>query len=415
MRGSSWLVTTALSVLPGCMQAEASRACEPDASERLDEPILAPGWRPPSGPCVLDPSNPSRLVLTTTDHSTGAVTIVDLDDGRVISDVAEGSTDAIPTWGANTVQLVHRHGYDYVELLDASEPSRLRSLREVPVGMQPRANPQGLVFGPDGLAFVPLMGEPWVEVLDLSAPPGEELVDRIDLSAFADADGNPDAGVAVACGDTMIVSIGRLDQSFSRVDYDALVAIDLIDRVALAPEQGPLRVRGRGIRQLRRDPKDPAGTTLLALTTGIERIDLVTQAVTWAVDEEAFAAAGIEHFLMPQAFDVTDDGHVAYVAAYAPDDATEVRCACETASCFEQVKLYRVGLDGRAPQVPEPFADGFDSLMPTLEVVGDRLWYGSTRIDAPGLWVFDLTREPPTVLDGPLPTGLAPYAMVKIP
>jgi hypothetical protein len=412
MTTRSWVSCSFMATQLACAPP-AQGVCEAEASSDLG-PIVAPGWRPPSAPCQLDAPDPSRLVLTTTDHSTGALTLVDLEAGRVLPDVAEGLTDSVPTWGPGIVPVLHRLN-DFVEVFDASDPSRLRSVAQHTVGTKRGANPQALVFGPDGLAFVTLLGAPWVEVLDLSAPPDEALVDRIDLSAFADPDGNPDAGVAVACGDTMYVATSRLGPDFQRVDYDAIVAVDMNERVPLDPGRGALRVRGQWIRQLRRDRADPEGTTLLALTTGIERIDLKTQEVTWAVPEDAFATAGIDHFYLPQAFDVSEDGTMAYLAAYAPEDGDDPSCACESDSCFAQVRLYRVGLDGREPRVPEAFAGGFDSLAQTLEVVDDRLWYGSTRFDAPGLWLFDLALDPPEVLEGPLSTGLPPYAMVAIP
>lgn len=412
MRSRSWLLCSLALATPSCEPP--ARVCEAEASSAPPAPPEPPGWRAPSGPCRLDPPDPSRLVLATTDHSTGALTLIDVESGSVLADVAESSTDALPLWGEGTVPVLHRRN-DFVEIFDASDPSRLRSVAQHPVGDGGGGNPQALVFGPDGLAFVTLMGAPRVEVLDLSASPGEGLVDQIDLSAFADADGNPDAGLAVACGDTMYVAIGRLGPDFQRVDYDGIVAVDMNERTPLDPDRGALRVRGRWIRQLRRDPADPEGTTLLALTTGIERIDLRTQEVTWAVPEAAFAAAGLDHFYLPQAFDVTEDGTMAYLAAYAPEGETDVPCACDSDRCFAQVRLYRIGLDGREPDVPQPFAGGFASIAQTLEVVGERLWYGSTRFDAPGLWVFDLALDPPEVLEGPLFTGLPPYAMVAIP
>ena len=101
------------------------------------------------------------------------------------------------------------------------------------------------------------------------------------------------------------------------------------------------------------------------------------------------------------AFDLADDGSVAYLAAYDAD--------------YSQVRLYRVGLDGAAPEIPEPFAEGFDSAERTLELVGDNLWYGSRRLERPGLWRFDVSLDPPQLLDGPISTGLPPYSMVAIP
>jgi hypothetical protein len=156
------------------------------------------------------------------------------------------------------------------------------------------------------------------------------------------------------------------------------------------------------VRQLRRDPSDPQGLTLLGLSTGIERIELVSGRRRWVVAPDTMEQAGIGGRLQPQAFDVDDAGELAYVAAYDSD--------------FSQVRLWRVSLreDG-TPAMPEPFAEGFDSVERTLELVGTSLWYGSTRAGAPGLWRFDVSGELPRREAGPLATGLAPYSMVAIP
>ncbi len=110
---------------------------------------------------------------------------------------------------------------------------------------------------------------------------------------------------------------------------------------------------------------------------------------------------GIDHRWLPQAFDVDANGTTAYLAAYDPD--------------FNGVRLFRVGLDGRAPPELEQIAEGFDSSERTLEVVGDRLWYGSTRSGARGIWSFDLSAEPPVAVAGPLSTGLPPYSIAALP
>ncbi|MCH9687179.1 MAG: hypothetical protein K0V04_37430, partial [Deltaproteobacteria bacterium] len=207
------------------------------------------------------------------------------------------------------------------------------------------------------------------------------------------------------CGDTVVVGTQRLDPGFNPTGNDALVMVDPEERVALDLDPSTttmdgLPLLGSWVRQLRRDPTDPRGLTLLGLSTGIERIELATGRRSWAVDPSRFEDAGIGARLQPQAFDIDETASMAYLAAYDAD--------------FSQVQLYRVGLDGAEPAVPEPFAGGFDSVERTLELVGDRLWYGSTRVGAAGLWIFDTTTTPPQVSAGPLPTGLAPYSMVTL-
>lgn len=368
--------------------------------------VSRPDFLPPTDACDLDPTAPTRLLLTTTDFSTGALTVVDLATGRVEPDVAVGSTDAIPFVVGGQVVVVHRFGLDRVETFDASSWDRRGQFGVPASGDVPSRNPHSAVAGPEGHLFVSSFGEAAIVELDPAAPPAAAVVGEIDLSAVADDDGNPDASTAIACGTSMYVVTQRLDPAFTPRGEDGLVAVDLATRTPVDADPSTAAIDGMPtlgtwLRQLRRDPADPSGQTLLGLSTGIERIDLATGEVTWAVAASRLVEAGVDDFLQPQSFDVTDDGTQAFVAIYDAD--------------FAQVQLYRVGLDDNAPRLPEPFAGGFDSVEHTLELVGTELWYGSVRNDAPGLWHFDTTADPPTVLAGPLPTGLPPYSMVTLP
>lgn len=377
----------------------------PEGEWEIDGDVVPRGWRAPTGPCDLDPPRPSRLVLTTTDFVTGAITAVDLADGSVEPDVAVGSTDAVPFGHDDRVLVLHRYQIDRIDVLDPASWS-LAAQHAVP-STGPSANPQGVAFDADGHAWVTSFAEPTLLALDLARPPAEAEVARVDLSGFADADGNPEASLAVACGDLLLVSAQRLDPAFVPHGPDVLVAIDparaeAIDLDPATAAADPLPLLGGWVRQLRRDPSDAQGRTLLALSTGIERIELRSGRRSWVVSPDAMDEAGIGGRLQPQAFDVDDAGELAYLAAYDPD--------------FSQVRLYRVSLvaDGE-PAVPEPFAEGYDSVERTLELAGTSLWYGSTRAGAPGLWRFDVSGDVPRRVAGPLATGLAPYSMVAIP
>lgn len=391
----------AVAVGPACIATVDPEACGAEGTA-----ITVPGPLVLDGPCTLDVDAPTRLMVTTTDFATGAVTIVDAAAMAVDTDVALGSTDAIPSWHDGVGLLVHRYQIDAIQVLD---PTRAwATIADVPIEApcSVAPNPQAIAFADDGLGYVTQLDVPELAVLDPHAAPGVARVATIDLRAITDDDGNPDFGAAFACGSRVWVVAQRLDERFTRVGPDELFAIDTeaggaVDLDATRDGVQGLRSAGAWLRQLRRDPADPSAHTVLGLSTGIERFGLEDGAVAWAVAPERFAAAGIDEPLQPQAFAVDAAGTQAFVAAYDRD--------------FSQVRLYRVGLDDAAPQVPEAFADGFDSVERTLERVGDRLWYGSTRRSAPGLWVFDLGVVPPAVIAGPLSTGLPPYSLVAIP
>jgi hypothetical protein len=389
----------AATVLAGCSSGDSGPCASGGGKTLAEAPTL-------DEPCAVEPNNPTRLLVTTTDFATGAVSVIDLQGGTVQNDVAAATTDSVPAWHDDTAVLVHRFQHDYLEVLD---PARdWATAGEFPVKSEctEAPNPQSVAFGPDGLAYVPQLASPDIAVLDLQAKPAEALVDTIDLGAFADDDGNPEASLAITCGETLWVSVQHLDPSFVRVGDDELVAIDLVRGRAFdldEEEDGGQGIRSAGewIRQLRRDPTDTAGHRVLALSTGIERIDLAARTVEWAVAPSVFADVGLEGMRLLQSFDVTEDGTIAYVAAYSQD--------------FAQVSLWRVGLDGASPTIPESFAGGFDSVERTLELAGDRLWYGSTRPGAAGLWTFDVSQWPPVQSSAPLALGLPPYSLLAIP
>lgn len=384
----------------GCAPLDASPQTtmgDPDGPGR----IVVPDFPAPTGACALDPGAPSRLVVTTTDFATGAVAIVDLETGEVQADVAPGSTDALPFALGDRLFLLHRFGFDRIDELDAAA-YELRT----EVALSDAGNPHSVALAPDGRAFVSMFGAPRVDIVDLSAPPDRALTGAIDLSPLAIGDDNPEASGMVSCGDRIYVVLEQVDEGFQPQGEDAIAALDARAASVLDADPGATGVQamptlGTWLRQLRRDPADPSGTTLLGLSTGIERIDLAVGEVSWAVPASRFVAAGIHDFLQPQSFDVDDTGEVAWLAVYDDD--------------FAQTRLYRVGLDDHEPQLPEEFAAGFDSVEHTLEVVGDALWYGSTRHGEAGLLRFDLAIDPPAA-DGPTrPTGLPPYALTALP
>jgi hypothetical protein len=78
--------------------------------------------------------------------------------------------------------------------------------------------------------------------------------------------------------------------------------------------------------------------------------------------------------------------------------------------------VYRIGLDGGAPQVPEKIISGVASSEKLLERVGGVLWVGDASPSASGLRRWDLSVDPPVELtQAPISTGLPPYTMVMLP
>lgn len=393
----------------------AALACDPQASPPRDvaaceAPPAIAGPPALSGPCVGDVAEPTRLVVTTTDFATGAVGLVDLRTGEVTPDLALASTDAKPYVHGDRVFVLQRYMFDALDILDADAQLALLGQFGLVVDDVPSTNPHAVALGPDGRAYVSLFGAPGLQVLDIADPAAIRCDDPIDLCPVADADGTPEASLLIRCGDTLFVSIERLDRDrgFALTeDHDALAAVDLAsgrlhdfdpdaDGVQSLPLLGPWA------KQWRLDPRAADGRAIYVLSSGLERVDLAAGASAWAVDPAALAALGLDDYRLPQAFDLDRDGRVAYLAAYTAD--------------YSEVLLLRADLEADASNI-EIFAEGLQSVEQTLEVAGDTLWFGDRSHAAAGLRAWDISVDPPTprFAGEPLPTGLPPYALVAIP
>ncbi len=377
---------------------------------------VQPGMPAPQA-CALDPEGASTLVVTTTDFATGAITIVDTRTDEVRPDVAVGSADAIPYPAPGGVAVVHRHQHDFIDLLSAGT-WRSTGQHALDADDARSPNPHAIAFDAEGLGYVTLYGSKDLLVFDPSAPIGEGIIDTIDLSAFADDDGRPEASIAVRCGDTLWVSIERIDVpgNYERVDIDQLVAIDLETRLPwdFDPEtpggQG-LPLLGAWLKQVHLDPTDDGA--LLGLTSGLERIDLAEGSSAWLVPPEAFARVGAGHYFQPLAFDVGPQGRWAWIAAYLAPDGTDPDCQTDPFACQDHAQLFEVDLTAEPP-VLVPFGRPFQAADRTVQRAGERLWVGSRETGAPGLYTYDLTTHPPTALEGPISTGLAPYSITAV-
>ena len=354
--------------------------------------------------CALPVGEPTRLAITATDGSTGAIGLATIATRTVSNDLALVSPDPIPYVHGDRVYVVNRYMHDYLDVLEGTS---LAMLGQVGMGPVPSgsANPHAIAFDPRGLAYVTLFGAPEVRVLDVSDPAAIVEVDSIDMSADADADGNPELSAAVACGDYLWVSADRLDANASWVPVDTsrLSAIDTTTRRPLPAADGvtpgTIVLQGRGVHKIRLDVRDTTGTTLLVLTSGLERVDVATGEVSWVVADSVFAAAELSSMQL-STFDIAADGRVYFTAA---------------SSDWSEYGIWRVGLETGGDDLTQ-IVSGLNSTTGAMEVIGNEAWFLDTRVGASGVRIFDLGSEPVAeITTTPLSTGLAPYALVALP
>ena len=344
--------------------------------------------------CAIEVLNPSRIVLTTDDNSTGGISIVDVNTRTVTADVALSETDSLPYYHDGTLYILHRLGFDRIDLLDPSSDFVLTGQHPVLDTGSGSANAQAVVIGgSSGAAFVSNFGVPELHVYDYNRTPGESLVQEIDLSGFADADGNPEQGLTINCGETIFVSAQLLAPDFSKTAPQILIPVDT---ASCEPYDTPIPHLGWFLRGLRKDPADSTGHSVIMLTSGIERVNLATGDVSWIISEAELDAEGIGGF-QPQSFDFHGTDTI-YLAAYRSD--------------YSAIDIWRIPVAG-GPM--EAIISGLNAREKTLEILGDELWFGDTTTGGEGLRIYDLTQDPPVLVAGPLDVGLPPKSMLAIP
>lgn len=354
-----------------------------------------------AAPCTIDVLDPTRLAVITNDlMDPASLHVVDLATGTLTPDLAPAPSDPALAWGDGKLIVLGRFGINTLDVYDGPTLTPLATHAVALPGLAD-ANPQALAFGPDGRAYLSLFASATLPVYDLDLPPADAMVGSLDLAAFADKDGSPEPGVAFTCGDIMFVAIQRLEE-FVPVDLSSLVAVDLttgavldLDPTTDGPQALPLQ--GPWPKQVRLDPTDPTGHTVLVLTSGVERVDLSLGTSRWAVDPALLTAAGIDGY-DPQAFTVAADGTSVHLLATDGD--------------YPGAAVFHVGLDGLAPATPHVLVDGLTSREKTLERTGTTLWVGDAAPDKPRLRRFDLTDDSELT---PVSTPGDPYLVLAIP
>jgi hypothetical protein len=354
---------------------------------------------PLDAPCTLGPAAPGRLAVITNDFiDPASVHVLDLATRALTPNIAASPSDPALAWGDGKLVVIGRFGINTLEVLDDETYAPLAKL-DVKIDGVLDANPQALTFGPDGRAYLSAFASAVMPIYDLDQ--ADALVGGVDLGGFADRDGSPEPGVSFTCGDTLFVGIQRL-VNFVPVDIDQLVAIDLVGGAAIdldADAAGPqgLPLLGTWAKQVRLDPADPAGHTVLVLTSGIERVDLTGAGASWAVAPERFAGVGVEGLDL-QAFAVAADGASAFVLATDGD--------------YPASAVFQVALDSDAE--PTKLVSGLTTRERAIERAGERLWIGDADPKNPRLRVLDLGQAPP-LEEEPVLTPGAPYLFLPIP
>jgi len=164
----------------------------------------------------------SDLFIITSDFSTGSTSL--LKDGAEEADLnlLGVHSDAVGHYHDGQIYIVNRFGQDNIIVLDESAP-RI-PLAQFSVGNG--TNPHDIEIVAVDKAYVTLYERS--ELLVIDPRDGAER-GRIDLSAFADADGLPEVSQIVRVGQRLYLSCQRLDRNngWGPVDQSFLIVVDI--------------------------------------------------------------------------------------------------------------------------------------------------------------------------------------------
>lgn len=163
----------------------------------------------------------SRAFVVTTDFQTGGMSAIDLVTRAVSPDVASIYKDARARWHGGLIYVLNRFGADNMQILNPA--TGYSTVRQFSLGNG--ANPSDIVVVSPTKAYVSAYDRAHLQKWN---PATGTSLGTIDLSAFADADGLPEADHMARFGRWLFVSLQRLDRAhgFVPTDSSLVVVID---------------------------------------------------------------------------------------------------------------------------------------------------------------------------------------------
>jgi len=169
----------------------------------------------------------SNLFVLTTDFATGNTAFWEPQESEARVNLLNVHADAVGKYHDGKVYIINRLGQDNIIVLDENDLSM--PLLQFSIGNG--ANPHDIEIVSPDKAYVSLYAT--AELLIVNPQNGVEL-GRIDLSAFADADGLPEVSHIVRAGPRLYLSCQRLDRDngWIPVEPSYLIVVDIAsDRV----------------------------------------------------------------------------------------------------------------------------------------------------------------------------------------
>ncbi len=345
----------------------------------------------------LDPSElslPAALVVTT-DYSAGSYSAVRLSDRAVARNIEAIHQDATcrfdPVVGLPVI--IARLGADAVDIVDPADHWTVRTEYSVEAGEE-RTNPQDFAAFSDDRAYVSRFNASDLLVVN----PGEgEVLETVDLSAYADGDGIPEASWMLMLGGKLYLVLARLDDGQYPVDYSSLLVID-----------GPSgeieeEVRLSSTNPFGRPRPDPVSGGVVLCESGDWQEKDGGIELFYPADNSLSGLLVTEEQLGGDAVDavlVSEDKGYAIVGRPAESGSRTVL----------------ISFDPSTGEASEPLlsAERWDYASLELSPDGRELWLADRTREDPGIRIFDV-KDDEELTDEPIDVGLPPFAICFVP
>ncbi|MCU0660918.1 MAG: hypothetical protein MUC50_01160 [Myxococcota bacterium] len=333
---------------------------------------------------IVETEEGSVLVVTT-DYASGSYAVVDAKQRTALSNIRAIHSDAVCRFDPITGNMfvLTRLGGDALAILAPENGWTIAEEHSVGAG----SNPHDLAVVSKDLAFVTLFGSSTLLALN---PLTGKKQKEIDLSSYADADGNPEAEGVLYVDGKVYVTLQRLDESFSPAQRGGLL---VVDPATFEVEKALDLTAGNPTGRLRYSELR-SGLVLIesgaygALDGGVESYDLDTGKLSGLiVTEKALGGDVVDVVIVSE--------RIGYAVIGTSAGTTKL-----------------VSFDPTAGTLTEELiaSEGWDLYYLEVDPKAMELWVADRTPQAPGIRIFDagLADE---LTDEPIGVGLPPFMM----
>lgn len=346
----------------------------------------------PEGGAAGEPPGRGQALVVTSDYQDGSFALIDMQALDAWTSPLAFHPDAVCRYDplTRTPFMISRLGADAIEVLDPEQGWTVAAEYAVGSG----SNPQDIAVVAPDRAYVLRYADPELLVVH---PLTGATQGRVDLSAYADADGVPEMAYSLVHGGRVYVALQRL-VDFEPGDYSSLLVID-----------GASGTVEREIRLSTRDPFAPLRYVPALDAISVPEVGLFGE-LDGGVELLAPDAAGPAGLVVTEA-ELGGDLVDALVV-----DATRGYAVIAVADGGGQQHTELVRFDPSSGQRRATLlaAAGFDYSFMALSPDRRQLWLTDRTRSAPGVRVFSVADDR-QLTAAPIDTGLPPFMICFVP